>query len=101
MMEQPRFGQRDYATSRFSIVEDGVERAVISFEVVIYSDRHTAQCILWDTWQDEIPASGQVGTGGYGRHDRGTRASISQTLRSSFHGAQRDESDHALGIQGP
>ena len=49
VMEQPRFGQRDYATSRFSIVEDGVERAVISFEVVIYSDRHTAANVFSGT----------------------------------------------------
>lgn len=40
---QPRFGQRDYAASRFAM--DG-EKATVSFETVVYNDQKAATSVL-------------------------------------------------------
>ena len=49
VLEQPKFGQRDYAVRRFVISEDGVEKAATSFEVVVYNDRGTAARVFAGT----------------------------------------------------
>ena len=49
VLEQPKFGQRDYAVRRFVISEDGVEKAATSFEVVVYNDRETAARVFAGT----------------------------------------------------
>jgi len=50
VLEQPKFGQRDYAVSRFAITDDnGKESALASFEVVVYSDHQTAARVFVST----------------------------------------------------
>lgn len=49
VMEQPKFGQRDYIARRFAVVEGGVEKANLSFEVVVYKDHHTASSVFAGT----------------------------------------------------
>lgn len=43
---QPRFGQRDYAASRFAMSGD---KATISFETIVYNDQKTATAVLVTT----------------------------------------------------
>lgn len=49
VMDQPRFGQRDYASSRFYIEEGGVEKAAINFETVVYKDHRSAASVFAGT----------------------------------------------------
>lgn len=49
VLEQPKFGQRDYAVRRFVISEDGMEKAAASFEVVVYNDHSTAARVFAGT----------------------------------------------------
>lgn len=49
VLEQPKFGQRDYAVRRFAMIEDGREKATVSFEVVVYNDQQTATRVLAGT----------------------------------------------------
>lgn len=49
VMEQPKFGQRDYVARRFAVVEGGVEKANVSFEVVVYKDHRTAGSVFAGT----------------------------------------------------
>jgi len=47
--DQPRLGQRDYACARFAVEEDGRERALVSFEAVVYKDAATAAGVFIGT----------------------------------------------------
>lgn len=49
VMNQPRFGQRDYASARFCIEEGGLEKAIVSFETVVYKDAPTASGVFVGT----------------------------------------------------
>lgn len=49
VMNQPKFGQRDYASVRFCIEDEGVEKATVSFETVVYKDAPTAAGVLVGT----------------------------------------------------
>lgn len=49
VMDQPKFGQRDYAATRFHQGEGSAEKANISFETVVYSDHQTAAGVLMGT----------------------------------------------------
>jgi len=47
--DQPRFGQRDYAASRFVMSGGDGERAAVIFEAVVYRDQSTAAAVLAGT----------------------------------------------------
>jgi hypothetical protein len=47
--DQPRFGQRDYAAAKFLIRDEGAEKAVLSFETVVYKDQRAAASVLMGT----------------------------------------------------
>mgnify|MGYP000874265886 CR=1 FL=1 len=49
VLEQPKFGQRDYAVRRFVLSDDGKEEALASFEVVVYNDHQTAARVFAST----------------------------------------------------
>jgi hypothetical protein len=49
VMDQPKFGQRDYAAAKFLMRDDEVEKAALTFETVVYSDQRTAAAVLMGT----------------------------------------------------
>jgi hypothetical protein len=46
IVDQPKFGQRDYATARFLMRDQTGEKAALSFETVVYNDQKTAARML-------------------------------------------------------
>jgi hypothetical protein len=49
VLDQPKLGQRDYAARRFTLSENGKEKASASFEVVVYNDHETAARVFAGT----------------------------------------------------
>ncbi len=49
IMEQPKFGQRDYAAAKFLMRDQSGEKAALSFETVVYNDQRTAAAVLIST----------------------------------------------------
>jgi hypothetical protein len=48
-MDQPKFGQRDYAAAKFLMRDNEVEKAALTFETVVYNDQRTAAAVLMGT----------------------------------------------------
>jgi hypothetical protein len=49
VMVQPKFGQRDYAVAKFVVEEQSQEKALLSFETVVYKDHDTAAGVFAGT----------------------------------------------------
>ena len=49
LLDQPKFGQRDYFVTKFSLMDGSKERANISFETIVYKDQKTAMALLIGT----------------------------------------------------
>ena len=49
MLEEPKFGQCDYAVRHFCMFSDNTEIATVSFETIIYSDQEAAAKVFLGT----------------------------------------------------